>query len=420
MSIELPLLFNNVSYVDKSGIKQFWDECYNASGPGGKFFINISKRLSQSRFVGRNGEWSLPWEQKLIPGFEMLPYDPTFNLSFEQVTDNRALEIKARIQAGEKFAVMYSGGIDSTVILASLLKNLTQEELTKVAVCTSIHAVYEFPSFWMKYIVDKIKVIDSASNWYDDVISLGYVPITGDEGDAILGTQIGLNLYHNYDYYVSLIPNYDQRAILSKLKYSISDPTVHFTNYKDIIIKHLALDQSPEGLEFGRLLYLKYKKSVDTAVNAPPIQSLHDFFWWLIFDPKYLNCSVRASIYYNVTLPIRDVIDVQVNWFNGREYQLWSMNNNNNGQKIRKTVSSYKYAARKYIYDFDGDEWYFYFKTKLESLNNLAVKPKQRNFYGNEVIGVDCNYKPLVIQDPEVRDWFKERLVNYQIDWDHD
>jgi len=184
------------------------------------------------------------------------------------------------------------------------------------------------------------------------------------------------------------------------------------------LIRHFAYEQSASGIEFGRLLYEKYNKNVVTAKDGPPILSLHDFFWWLIYDVKYLNCSVRASIYYNVTLPYREVIDSQINWFNGVEYQLWSMANNNNGQKIRNTVSSYKYAARKYIYDFDGDEWYFYFKTKLESLNNLAVKPKVKEFYGNEVIGVDSNYQPLIIGDPEVRTWFKEKISNYKIDWD--
>lgn len=418
MSFNLPLIFNNISYVDKSGIKQFWDECYAASGPGGKFFINIAKRLNQSRFVGRNGEWSLPWEQVLIPGFEMHKYDPNFKLTFSEVTDRRALEIKARIQKGDRFAVMYSGGIDSTVILVSLLKNLTQEELKNIAVCTSIHAVFEYPSFWEKYIINKIKIIDSANNWYDDVIMLGYHPITGDEGDAILGTQIGLNLYHNYDYYVSLLPEPELRGKLLKLKYRISDPDVHYSVFKPLLVRHFAYEQSASGIEFGRLLYEKYNKNVVTAKDGPPILSLHDFFWWLIYDVKYLNCSVRASIYYNVTLPYREVIDSQINWFNGVEYQLWSMANNNNGQKIRNTVSSYKYAARKYIYDFDGDEWYFYFKTKLESLNNLAVKPKVKEFYGNEVIGVDSNYQPLIIGDPEVRTWFKEKISNYKIDWD--
>jgi len=416
MSFTKPLRFHNFSWIARSESVQFFEELYEESGPGGKFFINIPRRLTQSRFVSRNGEWTLPWEQVLVPGFEMPAYDPTFSKTFEEVTDSRALEIRELISQGKKIALMYSGGIDSTVILCSLLKNLTKEELGSLTICTSIHSVHENPDFWKKHVVDKIKVLDTTLLWYDNIIKLGFVPVTGDEGDAILGTQIGLNLYHNYDSYVRYLPQ-QARKRLSKMKHKISDPTVHFSNFKDIISRHLGYDDSPEGLEFGKQLYAKYEHNIATAKNAPPIESLHDFFWWLIFDVKYLNCSIRGSIYYNITMPVKDVIDTQFNWYNGREYQLWSMANNNNGQKIRRTVSSYKYAARKYIYDFDNNDWYFYFKTKLESLNNLAIKPKPRDYYGHHIIGIDNDYNHMVVTDPEVRDFFRESILNYKIDW---
>jgi hypothetical protein len=289
--------------------------------------------------------------------------------------------------------------------------------LESVAISTSIHAVHENPLFWNKHILGKIKIFDSLTVWYDDLIKLGYTPITGDEGDAVLGTQIGLNLYHNYDAYVSDLSTTARRN-LSNLKFFISDENVHFSKFKDIISRHLAFDTSQDGVNFGRKLYEKYEHNIATAKNAPPIQSLHDFFWWLIFDVKYVNCSVRGSIFFNSTMPIRDVIDRQINWYNHHEYQLWSMNNNNNGQKIHKTVSTYKWAARKYIYDYDKNDWYFYFKTKLESLNNLAIKPKDRDGYkASEIIGLDSNYNHMVATDPNVRDFFTDKIVNYKIDW---
>ena len=114
------LYFSNVSfnmYHDK-----FWHDLHYDCDEGGKFFINIAKRLNPCRFVSRNGEWSLPWKQEIIPGYEMPVYDPTFSKSFAQVSDEEALTIKSRVNQGEKFAVMFSGGIDSTVVVSALIK----------------------------------------------------------------------------------------------------------------------------------------------------------------------------------------------------------------------------------------------------------------------------------------------------------
>lgn len=398
---------------DSSAPLDYWQRVYDESGPGGKFFINLSRRLNPCRFVSRNSsEWSLPWKQEIIPGFEMPAQDLSFNKPYEQVTDERALEIKAQIHQGKKFALFYSGGMDSTCVLVSLLKNLTKEELESVAICTSIHAIIENPTLWEKHISGKFKVFDSPNTLYDDIIEAGYYPITGDEGDCIFGTSIGLQLYHNYAAYLyKLSP--DVQSKLTPLRYRISDPEVHYSVYKDLIIRYFALNETPEGLEFGRLLYEKYHHNVVTS-NVE-IRSLHDFFWWLIFNVKYLNCSVRGAIYFNDRIPIRECIDTTFNWFNGYDYQQWSMNNNNNGQKIQTTVATYKYAQRKYIYDFDKNEWYFHFKTKLESLSNLRFKGRKIGMHKN--FGIDTNYNRLFVDDVAAKNFFRENFIKYEIDW---
>lgn len=420
MDLDTTLYFHNVRlhYPSQS---QFWGEIRRQCGRGGKFYIDIARRFAQSRFVTRDkSEWSLPWPQVIMPGFEMPAYDPAFNKSYEQVTDERALQIRDQIRAGKKFAVMYSGGMDSTLVLASLIKNLSQEEMESVVVCASVHSILENPYFWKKFVYGKIKVVDSVTHFYDDLIRLGYRPITADEGDCIFGTSIGLQLYHNYDFYVSdLSPTV--RDNLMKIKNSVSNPNVHYSRYRDILVKHFAYNRTKDGLEFGRLLYEKYAKSAETT--DVPVQSLHDFFWWLIFNVKYLNCSVRGSIFFNKTLPPKVAMDNIENWFNGGEYQQWSMVNNNNGEKIRESLATYKYAQRRYIYDVDKNEWYFYFKTKLESLGNLSIKKSiKRDATGEKksgklILGLDDQYNVLAMDDESVQNYFDHHLNQYEIDW---
>lgn len=417
MNLDDTIYFSNIR-LDYRKQSKFWNRIRSECGAGGQFYIDIAKKVLQNRFVPRNGEWSMPWKQELIPGFEMPAYDPNFSKSFEQVTDERANQIKAKIHNGEKFAVMYSGGMDSTLVLTSLLKNLNKEELESVAVCASIHSIIENPDYWNKHIHGKLKLMDSMHHTYDDYIGMGYRPITADEGDCIFGTSIGLQLYHNYDYYVSELSPTVQENLL-KLRHKISSGDVHYSVFKDIIARHLAYNTTPEGLEFGRLLYEKYNHNIQTA--SVPVHSLHDFFWWLIFDVKYLNCSVRGAIYFNHTLPIRQCIDSIENWFNGGEYQNWSMANNNNGNKIKNTLASYKFVQRQYIYEFDKNDWYFNFKTKLESLSNLLVKGKmktqEKEVPGKFTVGIDKNYLPLHTHDKTVRNYFTHNLSNYKIDW---
>ena len=79
------LYFHSISYNGYQD--KILDSIYKECPLPGKFFIDISKRINPSRFVARDGEWSLPWQQTIIPGFEMPRLDPTFKLSFEEVYD---------------------------------------------------------------------------------------------------------------------------------------------------------------------------------------------------------------------------------------------------------------------------------------------------------------------------------------------
>lgn len=420
MKLDDTLYFSNIRR-EQDEEDSFFYKNYDNLPKSAQFFLDIGNRFSYHRFVTRNeGEWTLPWKQACIPDFVMPKYDPNFKKTFSEVTDNRALEIKSLINGGQKFALMYSGGMDSTAVLVSLLKNLSKEELESIVICCSIHSIIENPEFWKKYIYGKFKIFDSNEYLYDDYINMGYRPITADEGDCIFGTSIGLQLYHNYDHYVNLMKE-DTRANLLKYKYKISDNDVHYSIYKDIIIRYLALDDTPKGLEFGRILYEKYVRNIETS--SVPVNSLHDFFWWLIFNVKYLNCSVRGAIFFNQTMPVRQCIDNIFNWFNGYEYQQWSMNNNNNGTKIRKTLATYKHVQKEYIYDFDKNDWYFYFKTKLESLGNLGIKGKNQRDNPNSlvpiryIVGINDSYEKLDITNLAIQNYFMENLMNYQIDW---
>ena len=111
-----------------------------------------------------------------------------------------------------------------------------------------------------------------------------------------------------------------------------------------------------------------------------------------------------------------------VNWFNTDDYQCWSMVNNNNGEKIEKSMATYKMASRRYIYDLDKNDWYFYFKLKLASLGSTVVYNQKvdhlpKNRRPNARFGLDSNYNTLYIDEPDVQEFIRVNMSKFEKDW---
>lgn len=426
--MKFPILFSSIAsnfYQD-----EFWQKVRKESAPGGKFSIDLAVKYGNNRFISRNGEWSLPWEQQLIEKFKMPKFDPSFDKSFAEVTDEKAIEIRNLIrEKNQKFALMYSGGIDSTAILVSLLKNLSESDLKNIAICANKHSVIENPNMWTNHIWNKFEILDSSKHKLDTLVHLGYRPITADEGDNLFGTVFGLALYQHYDYYVSKLST-ESQIRLNNLKSKIDE--VHYSNFKDIILLHFSIPPQKKYMEdivkietdpnFAEQWYNKSVKNIESS--SVKIHTLHDFFWWQLFNLKYVNCASRCSIYLNDTINVQEMLYKHlVNWFTDVNYQQWSMNNNNNGQKIDKIdISTYKFAAKKYIYEFDNNIWYYNFKLKIPSLGtqvtyNQDVQNLNVSNRPNARFGLDNDYNILSIDNKEVQDFIFEHMSKYQIDW---
>jgi hypothetical protein len=99
------------------------------------------------------------------------------------------------------------------------------------------------------------------------------------------------------------------------------------------------------------------------------------------------------------------------------------MNNNNNGEKINGLdISTYKTASKKYIYDFDKNDWYLGFKLKIPSLGfqvalNQTLNDIPMSNRPNARFGLDENYDVLSIDDPNVRDFIKNAMASHKMDW---
>jgi len=411
---------------------------FNDLPEGGRFHCNLSRAYNTESYLSRLGHWSEPWETNVMPGWEMPQDDINFNLTFEEVTDLRALDVKKFINSTNKECVVfYSGGIDSTVVLSSLIKNLTPTELQKITVSLSADSIIENPYFYRDYILGKFKIIDSSKNLYTDLKNKNMCCITGDLGDFIFGTELGVKMYPQMKFLESQLPS-DIKRDFSKLYYNVSNGDVHYSNYKDLLIFYFNLGLSkgvnrlssmsflPKSLQaytsqdsqFGELLYEKINNNIK-SINAP-VYSLHDFYWWSMFNMRFIWGGVRPSMNYSTEDNVKEFLDGSlINWFASNQYQQWSMANNNNGEKIKGTSqSSYKWAAKKYIHNFDKNDFYLFNKIKMPSMPVIVKRSWRTNFENFDYKwAIDDQYNVLKIDQPGVNNFIETGLMNYKVDW---
>lgn len=419
MSVKLPLYFYSICYGWVPH-QNFLRKHFQEFSDGGKFQVMVARLISDNMLIPRWGEWSLPWDTTIIPGYEMPAYEPDFKKTFAEITDETGLQIKQRIANGQRPVIFYSGGIDSVTSVVALLKTLTDEELKQVRLVVSYDSLIENPVFYDKYIKGKFTLIDANKTFYSDILNEGpdTLPITLDQGDSLFGTEFGTKLYSKFGSLLKDMPADVQRQ-LESLYYRVSDKDVHFSRYEQLLVHYFALPpykESKYDKAFGESFYRKLVKNIETS--PVPINSLHDFFWWEIFNIKYMHCAIRSSLYYGREDTLKEGIMGRVfNWFGTTDYQKWSMANNNNGQKINGTTQPrYKWAARKYIHDFDGNDWSFNYKLKIPSLRNLYVK-NFANLKLDQVFGLDHDFRRLLISDNDVQEFVLEGLKTHKIDW---
>jgi hypothetical protein len=131
-------------------------------------------------------------------------------------------------------------------------------------------------------------------------------------------------------------------------------------------------------------------------------------------------CALRGPGVFSIGANKESLInDCLIQWFNTKEYQLWSMNNNNNGQKLSgPTQGLGKIAAKKYIYEFDKNEWYFKHKMKVVSSPNILRRNWRKYFADfDPMLGVDTNYNLIKIGPSAVNNYVINRLMSYKVDW---
>jgi len=245
----------------------------------------------------------------LTPIPELRPITKTF----EQICDERVEELtNLAVGSNGNLVVMWSGGIDSTTALVSILKN--ERARGRLKVLLNKKSIGEYPYFYFNFIKDKLnyQIVEDPKRFMNS----SDVNITGEIGDQLFGSA-------------AFYDAYNAGAL--------------FKPYKEFY--------SPV---FVSLLEEQFAKC------PVPLTTTAEAMWWVNFSMKYQNVQLR--IYPSVLLSWGSV----VHFFDTEDFQLWSMNNPD--KKIKDDLKSYKFTAKDVIYEYTKDSNYRDYKEKVGSL----------------------------------------------------
>jgi hypothetical protein len=328
----------------------------------GHDFQNLSQGLFRfnpglSGVYNRHGRDTLPFKNGLkhLPGFAMPAYDATFNQSWSEITNQRCHELRQR-RFDKKWVIAWSGGIDSTTIITSIIKNLPAADFHNIIIACNKFSVWENPKFFQDFIHPNFQTMDSM-NLLDIGILEEHIVIDGEPADQLFagGISLAMMLSHGLEFLEKDI---------------VKDA--------DLIIKYIAYTPMKSGGEvpgedFAQWYYTAIMDNI-RSVDIP-LNTFHDLMWWIYFNFSWSSAKLRELESYRDISNAVLYLENFVHWFDADSYQLWAMTNNIRGQKYGSNVGHYKLAAKQYIFDLDKNAYFLKYKTKLFSGNYKWYRP---------------------------------------------
>jgi asparagine synthetase B (glutamine-hydrolysing) len=267
--------------------------------------------------------------------------------TYEELCNERARELLARAERMScRMLVFWSGGIDSTTVLVSLLKCASAEQKKNITVLMSDESAAENPVFFREHILGKLAIHPSLLFSY----ALGGrdLLVSGELNDQLFGAE-------------------SSRAFLEQF----GPRSLHGPFSRDLYEKFF--ERRLRNKTTARFYVDLFERLKNAA--PMPVQTNFDVNWWFSFATKWQSVYFR-TLAYTASRSRERVTESYLKdhyapFFNTEEFQLWSMNNLD--KRMRDTWESYKWPAKDIIYDYTKDATYRDTKVKHGSLHQIIV-----------------------------------------------
>ena len=293
-------------------------------------------------------------------------------LSYKECCDVRAKELMNHSSAvGKPLGIMWSGGIDSTNILVSLMRNYPLSELReRIKVILSADARKENYMFYKDHVLPNFEFVNSESlPWLFDG---SMIIVTGEFNDQLFGSDM-------------------MRPFI--LRYG--------DEFKEQFNKDTMYDYINSGIDDKLVSTILCDSILESSQKAGIcIEKNSDWFWWLNFCYKWQNVHFRL---YNVAMQTEHINSqwdkvFLKHFYETEEFQLWSMNN----PQVREIADwkLYKREAKDLIFEFDRNERYQLNKIKMPSLFTV-FRQRDLNEYTTDDFSVGRRFVPEDFYDSE-------------------
>jgi hypothetical protein len=327
--------------------------------PGMDRFVYYFKIFGQHLIapVDRSNTLKLPIQTR---SFFPLPHMRAYTKSYADLCDDRAQQLLGRAERLDvPLCAMWSGGIDSTCLLVSLIKNATRVQKERLVVLLSDDSIDEYPAFYEKHIRGKLTRASAGMLPY--LLGSNNMIVNGELNDQLFGSDI----------IAKVIAIFGAEAPSQSF-----DPKLlegFFTK---------AVGDRPLALKYVEL----FERLRDAA--PVPIKTNHEIWWWINFVMKWQAVYMRVLSFVaerNASLITPEwVQSYYAPFYNTSSFQLWSMNANLE-QRVKNGWRSYKWPAKEVIYEFTKDVEYRDNKTKRGSLQYLIAKQVPFDFIDDKL-----------------------------------
>ena len=166
--------------------------------------------------IDRTGTLTTPIKvNSLFPMPTLCPMQKTY----QEVCDERAVEImKQARHLDSRVSVLWSGGIDSTAALVSLLKNSSRNDHKVLVVLMSGNSISENPNFYREHVRGKLTTDTASAVPY--ILGGPDIFISGEHNDQIFGSDVMAILIKKFG--VDVIRKKFDREILFTLQRRIA------------------------------------------------------------------------------------------------------------------------------------------------------------------------------------------------------
>jgi len=379
VSVYLKKLKNNqCMYLTQlgSGLFHEWDMLSKDA----QYYLMIPYILIGTRdFRPRIGKFEDPWKSKVHPLYAAPPLK-FIKDSLADIADNRAIQLINNAKStGRDIAVMWSGGIDSTVMLTSILKNISDSDQELLTVFLTTHSISDNPDFYFKFLSSnkKIQIKNAATLRVDNSFLDKTLLLTGDPGDGVFGPSSSM-----YSWFSECKKHLEPWRDHLKTIMQLLEPNIE----RDMLV------QPGIGEWFTNIV----TQNLEESGYADHVSSVTDWYWWTYFNYKWsslcsypLHNSIMGEQHKGITHDNHKFYAENI-FYHTTQWQLWSYSNLKElvGPDVFKT---HKLKAREYIYEFDKNFQYFSRKRKT------STPPPNMKLQKSSLIGHDENWKPIYL-----------------------